>query len=499
MEIKFNKKPLSCMQQVLTQVQSQEQTQELKLPDGYPDIGRLLGCWGQVVLRGKEWRRASMSASGGVMAWVLYAPEDGSEPRVLDTWIPFQGRWELPDTDDDGVMTVLPVLSELDGRNTSARKMLLRAGIDLLGQAMTDRNVNMAAAGEVPEDVQLLTNSYPVELPVEAGERQIRLEENLVLPADLPPIFRIISYELIPDISEQKVLANRLVFRGKALFKLRFLTDDGSVHVWMYEIPFSDYTDLEGDYDITAAAWIVPAVTALEVDTEEHNHLQIRAAIASQYVIFDRMVLPVTEDAYSPYRDVTVHTESPELPMLLDRREVELPVNPVINMNAQQVLDVVVRSKYPCLSMEEDGMAIRMTGNCQILYRDEDGNLTSDNMRYENTVPFASADENRVVLWWGNPAQAEYMQGVHDVSVKSQYPITALSYASGSVPMVTDLELGQIKEADPNRPSLILKRAGQEGLWQIAKKYGSTVDAIRTANKLVQDPEDGAMLLIPVC
>ena len=43
---------------------------------------------GQTILRGKEWRSDSVSFSGGMMVWILYAPEDGSEERCIDGWIP---------------------------------------------------------------------------------------------------------------------------------------------------------------------------------------------------------------------------------------------------------------------------------------------------------------------------------------------------------------------------------------------------------------------------
>ena len=40
---------------------------------------------------------------------------------------------------------------------------------------------------------------------------------------------------------------------------------------------------------------------------------------------------------------------------------------------------------------------------------------------------------------------------------------------------------------------------GEESLWDIAKKCGSTVAAIRSVNKLQEEPKPGQMLLIPVC
>ena len=64
--------------------------------------------------------------------------------------------------------------------------------------------------------------------------------------------------------------------------------------------------------------------------------------------------------------------------------------------------------------------------------------------------------------------------------------------------MVTELEWGPEDQPNQQRPSLILRRAGGESLWDIAKKSGSTVAAIRSANKLQEEPKPGQMLLIPV-
>ena len=64
--------------------------------------------------------------------------------------------------------------------------------------------------------------------------------------------------------------------------------------------------------------------------------------------------------------------------------------------------------------------------------------------------------------------------------------------------MITGLELGEIRELDPQRPSLILCRRGKRGLWEVAKGSGSSIEAIRAANGLDEDPDETQMLLIPV-
>mgnify|MGYP002443882273 FL=1 len=88
--------------------------------------------------------------------------------------------------------------------------------------------------------------------------------------------------------------------------------------------------------------------------------------------------------------------------------------------------------------------------------------------------------------------------GSGSVTVKGEVPLEMTSESSRGFSMITGVELGEEKEPDANRPSLILRRAGDGRLWDIAKESGSTMDAIRKANGLQEEPAAGQMLLIPV-
>ena len=76
MELAFEKSQLQYWQQVISQMKEMELTQEVKLPAEMPDLGHILGAWGQVLIRGKEWRSSGVGISGGVMCWVMYMPEE---------------------------------------------------------------------------------------------------------------------------------------------------------------------------------------------------------------------------------------------------------------------------------------------------------------------------------------------------------------------------------------------------------------------------------------
>ena len=65
--------------------------------------------------------------------------------------------------------------------------------------------------------------------------------------------------------------------------------------------------------------------------------------------------------------------------------------------------------------------------------------------------------------------------------------------------MVTGIRAGELRDPDPERPSVIIRaKRREESLWDIAKVCGSTVSAIQRLNKLEREPEDNRLLLIPV-
>ena len=70
MQLQFEKQGISCLQTLKRELQTQEQTQEVRISDGMPDLGSIIGAWGQVILRGKEWQTGAMRVTGGTVVWI---------------------------------------------------------------------------------------------------------------------------------------------------------------------------------------------------------------------------------------------------------------------------------------------------------------------------------------------------------------------------------------------------------------------------------------------
>lgn len=493
MQLQFQKSAHPCLQRVKREVRNQEQTQEVRLEDGMPDIGRVLGAWGQPIMRSKEWRNGAMHASCGVMAWVLYIPEEGGAVQSVQTWIPFQFKWDLPDTDRDGTMEINCLLNSVDARSTSARKLMVRAAMGVMGEAVVPGEMAVYTPDELPEDVQILKNMYLLRLPREAGEKLFRIEEELVLPGSVPQPEKLLRYELQPELIDRKVMGSKVVFRGAALLHMLYLGTDGTLHTWEHELPFSQYAELDQDYDQDASARVSFAVTGLELDPMENGALSLKAGLTGQYVVDDRVAIEVVEDAYSPRRSVEVKMDDQQVPVILDESSQTLHAVQSVEADGK-IVDVSFWPEHAQIRQNDQGIEAQIPGQFQVLYYDAEGNLQSAMPRWEGSWSLSAGDNARIdaqVAPSGRPL-GDNNEVSADILLQTQ------TGTRQGIPMVTGLELGEMTALDPNRPSLILRKVGNDRLWDVAKQTGSTVEAIRSANGLTDDSAAQKILLIPI-
>ena len=498
MEIQFKNTPCGCLDTVLREVQNSEGTLEIRVPDGMPDIGRILASWGQTILRGKEWRSEEILFSGGMMVWVLYAPEDGTGPRCMEGWIPFQMRWDLPGSTRDGQIRIDLKSRFVDARSVSARKIMVRAGLAAMAEALVPGETQLFEPEQPSEEVELKRERFPLRLMKEAGEKTFLLAEELSMPASAPQPEKILYCSLNPEITDQKVLANKVVFRGNGNLHMLYAAEDGKLYSWDFPLAFSQLAELEGSCSGDARVHVILCATTLEPEIDDEGALKLKCALVGQYLVDDLQMVEVVTDAYSPGRGLEVTTQELRLPVILDTGRESVFTEQSISAAAGSVVDVSALADYPRVRNDEDAVQIESPGAMQVLYLDAEGALQSVSGRVEGMCSLRADGNSQVFARPLAVAQPQLLLGGERMDARWELPVETVTTQYTHIPMISALELGEEKNKDSGRPSLILKRVGTDGLWEIAKRTGSTVDAIRKANNLDTEPEPGRMLLIPV-
>ena len=495
MELPFEKTVSSFWQQKLYTPVMREETQECRLPESMPDIGRVIASWGQVVLRGKEWRGNHIGINGGVMVWVLYAPEDGSGPRMMESWIPFQARTEHHHGTEEGVIRAECVVSSVDARSISSRKLMLRCQVGLLVQTMLPKQAELACPGQLPEDIQVLNEIYPMVLTREAGERSFLVEEQVSLPQGMPQPQRILYFRLSPRVAEQKVQGSRAVFRGVGELHLLYQDAQEKLRSADVEVPFAQYVELDGDYEEGAELSSLMAVTSLEAEPEEGG-LRVRCGLVNQYIINAPTVVRCLSDAYSTVRELELVEQEVLLPAWLDEQVRQIELGEQLAGDEIPV-DAIFFPDLPLVTRQPGGAQIRFGGAFQTLSQTPEGKLTGRTVKTGKDITVAGECDTIPCTWLRGGTSARREGSGCSLEAKLEGRIS--SVCTRPMSMVTGIRASEPKRPDPERPSIIVRaRKPEETLWDIAKYCGSTVSAIQRLNRLESEPEENRLLLIPV-
>ena len=497
MEAQFNTISIPCLHTLARQTLNQEQTQETRLTDGMPDIGRVLGSWGQVVVRSKQWNSGSVSISGGVLVWTLYASEEEGVPQVVESWLPLQGKLDIPETQRDGTICILPILRSVDARSLSARKLLVRVSVTFCVEAAVPESVQLSMPDQLPEDVRVLKNTYPMWIPKEAGEKAFQIEEVISPPASATGISKLVRYTLNPELLEMKVVTDKLVIRGVGHLCILYLDTDGQLQKWEMDLPFSQYAELDRDYGANADARIWFALTGLELEQGQEEGLNLRAGITAQYILGEQTMVELAEDAYSPIRQVEPDISRVMLPVILDDRKQNIEAKITLQQDDIQPVDVFFCCDIPKPQRNQELIKADLSGTFQLLGYDQQGQLQVVQHRWEEEFQMDADPDAGVDMWINRVGEPQQSIGANGY-ISADMVLHIQSNAAQGIPVMSNMTISDPVAQDPSRPSLILRRAGDETLWQIAKQTGSTVEAIMKANGLDSQPDAEKMLLIPI-
>ena len=497
MQLQFNKTSIRCLETVLQQAQNGEVTQELRLPEGMPDIGRVLTTWGQIVIRSKQWQADTIQVTGGVLLWTLYAPEDGTEPRSVDSWLPFQLSWSLPEPKREGPMRVLPLLSSADSRSISARKLMLRANVSVLVQAMSPMEAEIYSSGEIPDDVQLLKRTYPLRIPVEGGEKPFLIDEELILPEIGIEAQKLLSLTVSPDITEKRVLTDKVIFKGILTLRTVCRYEDGEIRSADLTVQFSQMSDLDSTYGSDAGVDIRMAVTSLEADMPQNGKVRFKCGLVAQYLLDDRHVLELVQDAYSTQRQIELEGKALRIPAILDERMEYLQAEQSIPSSGR-VADVRFMQNQPQRRQTAQGVDLELSGHFNLLAYEDDGMLHGMTSRWEGTMQLCADGCCDPLVTVKPTGRVQITSSADDLNMSTQLQISMQTGKMEQLPMITAIELGAMNESESAAPSVILLRGSGELLWNLAKQSNSTVSAICDANGIETDVAPDRMILIPI-
>ena len=489
MEILFHTQTVAFLAEKRCDELRQEQTGELAVPETLPELGRVVDCFGTVLVRSHTVDSGSVTVTGGIQTGVLYVPAGEEGLERLELWLPFTVTKKVP-TQPDAVLHYWGWLRSIDARFVNSRKLLIRADLGSELTLLTPAELELAQLTDCPRGLVCRTETYPMRLPLCAAEKEVRIADEVLMPEDSLGMDRLLKAQCSVSVEDSRVVGERAVFSGSLQLRVLGLTEAGEPVTWAGAVPFSQYAELDRSFDDAVSPVIQPIMNHFEVDTDgqpDSRRLLVNLSFTAQLVLWGEVPVTLTQDAYYLEGDFAPRWQSCELSPCLDTVETDLAQTLDLPPEAVTVLDWTL---FPDRAGDAGAEAARGSLGVNVLYRDGESKLRSRLLRRELRLE-RQAEPSADWRWALTPGEPR-QQGNQLV-----LPLTARSRYCQTTPQRNLCGGVLTPKPRPEGPSLLVCTASGD-LWEIARDNGSTVRAIRSANELEEVRLAGeTLLLIP--
>lgn len=502
MELVFEEQSIDYLRRIFSKSAAQEQTQELIVPDSFPDCGRIVFTGACAVMRGKECRDGSAIVTGGVRAGILYVPEDGSEARALECYLPYSIRADDPAANQQMQLEATCQVRAADARLINSRKILVRTNVVCQFTGYEPASQPIRTLQDAPQALETKTAHYRCVLPREYGEKTFSMTEDLELTGAEAQMEKIVQYWLTPEVTERKLTGNKAVFKGVLTCKVLFLRADGAPETYVRQIPFSQYCELGENYEddeLEVQVCVTGSEAELSKIEGETPQILLSASLLCQCVSMQAHELTITEDAYATRGSFEPEWCELQLLCLLDQQSISSTLRGSVPKEARAVLDSTLYLDVPSQQKQDGSVLLSAPATVNILYMDPDGALQSAIVRDQVscTVPLGSGAVCQASAKPGRDGFAAPAGGGIDV----RYDVTF------SVDCCCDQALrtlcgGTLEEGEKTAEKfcvVVKTNEKTQSLWDLAKAYRTSEQAIAQANGITSgEAEQGELLLIPM-
>lgn len=485
------------------------------VPDSKPDVLNVLQVNAISSVTEKYIQKDHVTVSGMIDYTILYSgDEEQIHVKSINIRTPFSQQIEVIGVEEDMFNYVKSEVHHIEYHIQNSRKINIKAVVSL------DTNIINSSVAPVVSGV-VSDSSIPVKNEVIKAfnlavctEDTFEIEESLKVPGANPGIDDILKSDIRLESGELKVVNNKVVAKGCAIVNTLYTCDD-DIYYMENEIPFTEVIDVEGinpdmhsdiTYDITGASY--------ETESDENGEntgMYIKISVGCLIRAYEDEQFDVVSDVYSPDYELNVQRRRINVNEIVDTSNSSCVVNDTIDLSPGmpamvKIYNFISEPYIERAYMEGNSAVADGFVNAQLLYMSDSD--SSPVYSVKKTIPFS----HRVEIPKNVPeavvdasVQSEHSgytfksQNEADVRIALRVNINVLK--SQQTDVITDIEVNENLPIDKTeQPGIVIYFAEEsDTLWDIAKRYHTTIGEIAAVNKLDENEQlkDRQQLLIP--
>ncbi len=486
---------------------------DIIVPDSKPDIHSILTTDIHTSITSHEVMQDRAVVNGTLKLNILYiSEEEVPSVKSIETSQNFSHVMELKGLRQNMDMSLEASIASSKANVINSRKINFSSTVNL-SACVVDQNEMEFISSIEEETVQALTKDLKTYKTVCEGSNEIILQDTLEVPMGNPSIADVLKVSVTLANKEIKPINHKMVVKGELCVSTLYNSDAEGIYAMEHQIPFTEILDIEGmqencecdtDFTIADIAYFIQ-----EDEEEQRRYLCLEVTVHVNTKSYENVAFQAIIDAYSTKHEINLEKTAYSIDEIAEEINTQLLHKTDVRFeNIPEIHKIYHFQTTPTIeSISVTDGNIRMEGNLftEVLYastsKDQPLFKASKTVPFTHNLPCDSAKS-------GIECEAKIdliHSGYHITSEDNIELRTTLNFRArlknrAKCNLIRNVSIDEEKTLPNQRSSIVIYFCGEsEKLWDIAKKYKTTVSDIIQANGLSENKEmvSGIRILIP--
>ncbi len=511
MDYMLNREALAASEIIYDGCQEQPVDLDISLPDYCPDIQRILKCqvYPRIISRGITGDRLELE--GNYIVKVFYLDSVGLTVRCSESSESFTTTVTLKQSADNAQIVAFTRVEYINCRATSPRRLDIHGAFSVCARVISQGETEIVSNID-GDGVEQQKSTLKLNKVAGFSQQQFSVDEILELGQGKPAADNLIRTDAFTSLQDFKIVSNKVMIKGEVYVKFLYSANekDSALEVMEYAIPFNQMLDCDGVTE-DCMCDIKLSVAGMEAQIKndysgDKVFFDVQIKIYASAVAYRNTEITMVTDAYSKLYELDIASKQKSFDNLIQPISDTYILKTTLAVEDASIAKIMdIWNEMSTVEANFDNGQVNYKGKinlCVLAMNTENRPFYFERMAdFEYSRPYSSTANNIRCSSDICVAGISYRITGSGVDVKAELKLGSNIYNQENFKMITDVTADETKPRAQDKSaalSIYYADAG-ENLWDIAREYCTSVDAIKLENDLTGEfVENRGMLLIPM-
>lgn len=468
---------------------------DMIVPDAKPDILSAICTSGIVCLYKEELQDDKLRLDGNINTYIMYLAENSDDKvRGINTSLDFSENINIPNCREGMDFRTQIKIKSIECKVINGRKIGIKATLEVFITVYSNENVQIVNNIEDNENVQILKENLIVNSLVGSGETKIYAKETVPVQ-DIDNIAEILKTNLNICDKDVKISYNKVLSKAEAQIKIMYLTEDSRIGNITAKVPLVGFIDIPNvnEGNICNTNYEIKNIIIKPNQPEEHS-INIEIEVSVKCMVYENKEITLIQDMYSPYEDLSFNKKQVNTMNNLRQSSEQKKIRENINLENIADKNLIDVDIFPNISQEGRLNNPNMFDGeleCNFTFLDNNMNMEQKTAKIPFDCILDNINENSNYNFDMQITNQDFIvQDDGKINCNIDMDILTNSYDNRNINLIDEVETSE-NQSDQDYSVVVYIVKKGDTLWNIAKKFRTTVDFIVRTNGIEDENKIG--------